>query len=184
MDRTSRIGLGICIALLIGLEIFYPTPPAKPKPAAVASTSPAAAAPAPHMTAATANPAAAPAPSVPVVEKFTVIENDAMKVTFTNVGAAITEIELKKHKADNGGNIVLNEQSHSNVLALSGWPGADAADFQEEDIPNGVSYSCDLPNGVKWQRTYAFSKYQETDEGMTGYLRVLFQKIARSLGQP
>jgi YidC/Oxa1 family membrane protein insertase len=184
MDRTSRIGLGVCLVVLIGLEFLFPTPPSKLKPAAVVSTSPAAAAPVPHMTAETANPAAASTPSVPVVEKFTVIENDAMKVTFTNVGAAITEIELKQHKADNGGNIVLNEQSHSNVLALSGWPAADTASFQEEDIPNGVSYSCDLPNGVKWQRTYAFGKYQETDEGMTGYLRVLFHKIARHLGQP
>ena len=152
MDRTSRIGLLICFVLFVGiqftLEKLYPTPPPKPRAAVTASTSPSsAAAPAAHMRAETVNStaAAAPATSVAVVEKLTVIENDAMKVTFTSAGAAITEIELKRHKADNGGNIVLNEQSHSNVLALSGWPGADTANFQEENLPNGVSYSCDLP---------------------------------------
>ena len=112
------------------------------------------------------------------------IENDAMKVTFTSVGAAITEVELKEHKADNGGHVVLNEQAHSNVLALSGWPGADTANFQEENLPNGAHFSCDLPNGVKWERTYTFGKAPERDAGMSGYLRVLFHKIARHLGQP
>jgi len=190
MDRTSRIGLLICLVLLIGVEFtlekLYPTPPPKPPSAATAPTSPSTAAPIPpaHMTAEAVNPTAAPTPAAPVVEKLTVIENDAMKVTFTSVGAAITEVELKRHKADNGGHVVLNEQSHSNVLALSGWPGADTADFQEETISNGVSYSCDLPNGVKWVRTYAFGKSTESDAGMSGYLRVLFHKIARRLGQP
>jgi YidC/Oxa1 family membrane protein insertase len=184
MDRTSRIGLFVCLVLLISLEFLFPTPPQKPKPAVAASTPPSAVAPVPAapVTSPAVNPTAPPAP---VVEKRTVIENDAMKVTFTSLGAAITQIELKQHKADNGGNIVLNEQSHSNVLALSGWPGADTANFQvEENLPNGVRFSCDLPNGLKWERTYTFGKISERDAGMSGYLRVLFHKIARRLGQP
>jgi len=186
MDRTSRIGLGVCLALLILVEFMYPTPPAKPRPPVPASTSATTTASAPptHMTAEPGSPTAPTTPPAPVAEKLTVIENDAMKVTFTSLGAAITEIELKLHKADNGGNIILNEQSHSNVLALSGWPGADAANFQEESIPNGERFSCDLPNGLNWQRTYSFGKAPEKDSGMSGYLRVLFHKIARHLGQP
>jgi len=188
MDRTSRIGLLICLVLLIGVEFtlekLYPTPPPKPRPAASAPATPSAVAPPAHMTAQAVNPTVAPTPPVPVVEKLTVIENDAMKVTFTSVGAAITEVELKQHKADNGGHVVLNEQSHSNVLALSGWPGADTANFQEDNLPNGVRYSCDLPGGVKWQRTYVFGKNPERDAGMSGTLRVLFHKMARRLGQP
>jgi YidC/Oxa1 family membrane protein insertase len=187
MDRTSKIGLFICLVLLIGLEFLFPNPPAKPKPAVAVSTSPSTVAPgtaAPVMAEAANPPNLPPAPAAPVVEKLSVVENDAIKVTFTTIGAAIKEVELKLHKADNGGNIVLNEQSRANILALSGWPGADTANFQEENIPNGVSYSCDLPDGVKWVRTYTLGKYQEKDEGMTGYLRVLFHKIARHLGQP
>ncbi|MCE0524085.1 MAG: membrane protein insertase YidC [Methylacidiphilales bacterium] len=185
MDRTSRIGLLICLVLLFALAFLFPAPPPKPVPPAAASTnSPTATAPPPQLTAQTASPTMAPAPSVPVVEKLTVIENDAIKVTFTSVGAAIKEVELKLHKADNGGHVVLNEQAHANVLSLSGWPGADTANFQVEEIPNGVRYSCDLPGGVKWVRTYTFGKNLERDSGMTGYLRVLFHKIARHLGQP
>jgi len=189
MDRTSRIGLLICLVLLMGVEItlekIYPTPPPKPRSEATAPASPTAVVPPAHITAQTVNSTVAPTPPpVPVVEKLTVIENDAMKVTFTSVGAAITEVELKQHTADNGGHVVLNEQSHSNVLALSGWPGADTANFQEENLHNGVRYSCDLSGGVKWQRTYTFGKDPERDAGMSGYLRVLFHKMARHLGQP
>jgi YidC/Oxa1 family membrane protein insertase len=185
MDRTSRIGLAVCLALLILIEFMYPTPPAKPHapvPVVAPGTVPA---PATHLTAEPGSSTTTPnQPPPPIAEKLTVLENDAMKVTFTSVGAAITEIELKLHKADNGGNIVLNEQAHSNVLTLSGWPGADTANFQEESIPNGMRYTCDLPNGVNWQRTYTFGKITEQDSGMSGYLRVLFHKIARHLGQP
>ncbi len=190
MDRTSRIGLLVCLVLLIGIQFtldrMYPTPPMKPRPAATASTAPSTAVPAPpaHMTSETVSPTLAPPPPAPVAEKLTVIENDAMKVTFTSVGAAITEVELKEHKADNGGHVVLNEQAHSSVLALSGWPGADTANFQQADLPNGVRFSCDLPGGVNWQRTYAFGRSTERDAGMSGYLRVLFHKMARRLGQP
>jgi YidC/Oxa1 family membrane protein insertase len=188
MDRTSRIGLFTCLVLLIGIQFtldrLYPTPPPKPRSAVTAPSSPSPVAPPAHMTAEAVNPTASPTPPVPVVEKLTVLENDAMKVTFTSVGAAITEIELKQHKADNGGHVVLNEQSHSNVLALSGWQGADTANFAEDNIPNGARYSCDLPGGVKWRRTYTFGKNLERDAGMSGTLRVLFHKMARRLGQP
>src|SRR5450631_2941464 len=138
MDRTSRIGLFVCLALLIGLEFtvdkFYPMPKAKPH---AASTATVAATPAnsPQITSAPGTPAAAPAP-VPaalLAEKFTVVANDAMKVTFTSLGAAITEIELKQQRADNGGNILLNEEAHSNILALKGWPGVETANFQVQE---------------------------------------------------
>jgi YidC/Oxa1 family membrane protein insertase len=187
MDRTSRIGLAVCLILLIGiqfsLEKLYPTPPPKPKPA-VTATSPTETVPAPaSMTSATPDATKVPVPAAPETAKFTDLENDAMKVTFTSVGAAITEIVLKQHRADNGGNVVLNEQSHSNILALAGWPGADEASFDSQAIPNGMAFSTTLPNGVKWQRTYTFGKSLESDTGMSGFLRVMFNKIARHLGQ-
>ncbi len=189
MDRTSRIGLVLCIFLLVAVQLtldkFYPAPPLKSPTALKASTPPStvASVPATHMTAEPGGPVPAPAPSAPIIEKLSVIENDAMKVTFTSAGAAITEVELKEHKADNGGHVVLNEQSHSNILALTGWPGADTVNFQVQENPTGVSYSGDLPNGVKWERTYAFGKNLESDTGMSGFLRVLSHKIARHLGQ-
>ena len=193
MDRTSRIGLLVCFVLLVAVQIaldkLYPPPPFKAHPVV---TAPAATgvnnappAPPPHMTSEAGAETPVPPSAPPVVEKLTEIENDAMKVTFTSLGAAITEVELKQHKADNGGNIILNEQSHSNVMALHGWPGADTVDFQaQENGGDGVTYKATLPGGLTWQRTYAFGKEAANDSGVTGYLRVMFHTIAVKFGQP
>ena len=119
-----------------------------------------------------------------MTQNFTHLENDAMKVTFTSAGAAITDIALKQHKADNGGPVILNERSHSNILSLGGWPGADTADFQSQEIPNGMSFTGALANGVKWQRTYTFGKPEENNSGMTGFIRSIFEWISTRLGHP
>ncbi len=195
MDRTSRLGLFLCLILLIGIQFtidkIYPTIPAKPKHVAAAVASPSTATPATTASSSTSEikPASATAtpalpPVAPVEEKISVLENDAIKVTFTSADAAIKTIELKQYKADEGGNILLNAQARSNVLALSGWPGADVAGFQVRDILDGLAYTSELPGGVKWERTYAFGHDEETHTGLGGYLRLLFHKIAVHLGQP
>jgi YidC/Oxa1 family membrane protein insertase len=191
MDRTSRIGLLICLLLFVGVEYTLEKlyPPQPPKPAGTpASTALTAASPAttPALTGGGETAKLTTAPSPQVAEELTTLENDAIKVTLTNQGAAIKSVELKEHKADNGGNIVLNEQSHSNVLALTGWMGADSLGFQKlpTSTPDQLIYAAVLPNGLKWQRTYAFGQNPERDAGMSGYLRVAFHKIARHLGQP
>jgi YidC/Oxa1 family membrane protein insertase len=187
MDRTSRIGLIVCVVLLIGSEFvfdkLYPAAPPKPHPAA--STNAASATPPALSQAVMTSPEGLPpvAPT-PAEEKISTLENDALKVTFTSVGAAIKDVELKLHKADNGGNIILNEQSKSNVLALAGWPGADTANFSAtEDLGNAITFSTDLPNGLRWQRKYTFGKETDHDSGLSGYLRVMFHKLAHRLGQ-
>jgi YidC/Oxa1 family membrane protein insertase len=128
-------------------------------------------------------------PTPPVVaEELTVLENPAIKVTFTNLGAAIKTVEVKdvnpQHK-DKPNPVVLNENAHANVLQLNGWPGADSLGFQlKESSASGLTYTASLPGGVTWERSYAFDQKQDADAGMSGYLRVLFNKMARSLGQP
>lgn len=189
MDRTSRIGLFACLILFIILQFvvdkYYPTPPLRQKPVATAPVPGTTALPAAHLSSATPNSPATVPPPASVPEKLTVLENDALKVTFTSLGAAITEIELKEQKADNGGHVILNENSHSNILALTGWPGADKASFQvQENDGEGLTYTADLPGGLKWQRTYNFGRSLEKDEGLSGYLRVMFHKLARHMGQP
>jgi len=201
MDRTSRIGLGVCLILLIVIQMtldkLYPPAPPKSK-AAVVATTPTAGIPAPatpNMTSTTSTTMASATPgstkvqvpaasAPPVVAKFTDLQNDAMKVTFTSAGAAITEIVLLQHQADNGGNVVLNEHSHSNILELGGWPGAGTASFDSQQIPNGVAFSTTLPNGLKWQRTFTFGKNLESDSGLGGFIRVTSRKVARYFGQP
>jgi len=186
MDRTSRIGLAICLGLFIFLLIS--TPPPKPKPVAT-STPVSAPTPALAMTSSGGpafsgtNPASAGAPSVPVVEHLTVLENDAMKITFTSVGAAIKGIELKQHQVNKTGNIVLNEQARENVMQLSGWPGADAVTFQvKENQPDGMIFSGELPGGVKWERTYTLGQEQDLETGMGAKLKAAFQWLSKKMG--
>jgi YidC/Oxa1 family membrane protein insertase len=162
MDRTSFIGLLVCVALIFWLNSYLAPPPHKPKVAATAtsaSAQPTSSNEAPPVItpgpggAATALVAPAPSPVLP--EQISSLENDDVKVTLTSHGAAIETIELKKQPAHPTGNIILNEQSRTNVLAVGGWSGADTLAFQvAANTPGGVTYSADLPSGVKWQRSY------------------------------
>jgi YidC/Oxa1 family membrane protein insertase len=191
MDRTSRIGLGVCLALFLLFTFlqnkYYPMPATLPKAAASTNAAPAApsapAATPPTLASAPTTPGQVPPPP-PVEERISTLENDAIKVTFTSIGAAIKEVELKTQKADDGGYIILNQQSYTNVLALSGWPGADTANFtSQQDLDNAITFTTDLPNGLHWQRKYAFGKEPDRDKGIGGFFRVMFHKLARHLGQ-
>jgi YidC/Oxa1 family membrane protein insertase len=171
MDRISVIGLIICVVLYFGLNYWlgsYPQPkphPATPVPttaAAAPTPAPNGAPPAISSTPGAAATAPVPAPVAP--EQISYLENDDIRVKLTSHGAAIEEIDLKQQKAHPSGTIVLNEQSRSNVLALGGWTGADAAAFQvTENLPGSVTYSSDLPSGLKWQRTYTLGAHYAFD---------------------
>ena len=162
MDRTSRIGVLVCLVLLFILW-FYSVPPAsklRPPAAALASANPAASGattntvaspPAAVAPAATAAPPAAP-------EQISVLENDYIKVTFTSNGGAIKHIELKKHQEGDHTNVLLNEQAHSNIGQLFGWPGVDTLAFQAQANGSQIAYTATLPNGVKWERAYTLGK--------------------------
>jgi YidC/Oxa1 family membrane protein insertase len=165
MDRTGRIVIVVCMLAMGALFYFYPAtlfkplPPAPPVPS-IATPSSLSSSPANGSTTAQAiNSTLTHAEPAPILEQLTLLENDSVRVTFTTHGAAIKEVELKKHKQDQTGNVVLNEQSHENVMDLSGWPGADTAGFQVKEVPpNGVVYSSNLPNGVQWERSYSLGK--------------------------
>ncbi len=162
MDRTSRIGVFACLILLLGLEFYfnkkYPAPTPPPAPAATASTAAQANSPSSSLTMQQTPSLPAQVRKTPVEEQLNWLENDDIKATLTTDGAAIKEIELKKHN-DNGGKIRLNQQAHSNVLQLNGWPGLDASAFQIKDSsPQGVTYQTQLPSGLTWERSYTLGK--------------------------
>ena len=50
--------------------------------------------------------------------------------------------------------MVLNEQSHNNVMEIQGWPGADSTAFTVQGMPTSLTYTATLTGGVKWTRTY------------------------------
>jgi len=183
MDRTSRIGLFICGMLLLAVFVYTTPPPPKPKPVTApvnASTSPTAQATPTLSAAPTATSNAQPPSTVP--EVTSVLENPALKVTLTSNGAAIKDIELKQHE-DGDGHVMLNDHAHSNVLSLAGWQGANNFTVKQNS-PDGVVYTTNLPNGVKWDRSYTFGPDHETNTGMSGGLRKLSRKIGEWLGQP
>jgi YidC/Oxa1 family membrane protein insertase len=159
MDRTSRIGVFVCLVVLAYLWwTIPPLPKPKPVPAtshALTATTAASALATPVAT--TAKGAAQPSsPSAP--EQLAFLENGTIRATFTSAGAAIKEVELKKHKEDRGGAVVLNENSQTNILQVSGWPEAESANFQVQQTANSLTYSSTLTTGVKWDRTYTLGK--------------------------
>ncbi len=189
MDRTSRLGLAVCLALFCALywaEETYYLPAHLPPKQHAASTNAAPENP-PSLTA--ANPApdqpiASTPPPPPVQETISTLENDAIKITFTSVGAAIKNVELKLQKADNGGNIILNREARTNVMALTGWPGADTANFTAQQDATSITFTTTLPSGLQWARKYAFGQEPDRYSGLGGFLRRVSHKIARMLGRP
>ena len=191
MDRTSRIGLAVCLILFLALyyvEDKYYLPATLPKHTAAASTNAAPGNP-PSLTAIPAQPGQAPAPAAtpapaPVQETISTLENDAVKITFTSVGAAIKHVELKLQKADEGGNIILNQESQTNVMALTGWPGADTANFTAQQDATSITFTTTLASGLQWTRKYAFGHEPDSYSGLGGFLRHVSRKIGHMLGRP
>ena len=166
MDRTGITAVLLCIVAFFALQLYlakyYPDLPHKVVPATVVhgSTTPGGAAPAaaanPTFSSTTVSETPAAAPSAP--EKLTFLENNYLKVTFTTKGASIKEIDLKKHKEGDKGDVILNENAHDNIMSLSGWPGADSSNFQVQGSTQAVTYTAAMPNGVQWTRTYALGR--------------------------
>lgn len=172
MDRTSWIAVVVCFLLLLAygpvVNHFYP--PA-PRPTAGNLTENATAAPAAPVTtpaapstgttapAATAEiaPAGNPVPSAPPTpEQRPVLENDFVRVEFTSHGGAIRTIALKKHQAESGQPVILNQAARTPLMNLEGWgPGTGLEDHTvEAATPSSVTFTRTLRPGLVLQRTY------------------------------
>ena len=134
------------------------------------------------MTSSKTSTANVPLPATPAVAKFTDLENDAIKVTFTSIGRGD-----HGNRAEAAQGRQRRQRGAERAVALQyprarGMAGRRTASFESKQIPDGVSFSTTLPNGLKWERTYTFGKNLESDTGMSGSLRVLSRKIARYFG--
>jgi len=134
MDRTSWIGVLVCLTLLFGWGWWNAKEAARiaaERPPAVADTAdastPAAAAAASAAAAAATPLESAPAPQAadaPTLEK-SVLENDYIRLHLTNQGASIQTAEMKKHPrhlGDESEVITINENGVHGVGALSPAP--------------------------------------------------------------
>jgi YidC/Oxa1 family membrane protein insertase len=71
-------------------------------------------------------PSATPAPATPSTpEKVQEVTTEAVRYTFTNHGGGIAKATLLKHKAENGADVILNENGDFPIGALSAKPGED-----------------------------------------------------------
>ena len=170
MDRKGVIGVVVCIVLYFAMQLvltrLFPAPlhPIVAKSASALTNSAGttnAGSVAPVLSEDNSSIPATPtngetklaAAPAGLAEKLDYLENNDVKITFTSRGAAIKSIDLKNHR-EGDRDVILNDQSRSNVLAVTGWPGADSAEFAVQHSNNALTYTGSLPGGVTWTRSY------------------------------
>lgn len=169
MDRTSWIGVIVCLTLLFGWGWWNAKEAARiaaERPARVAEVPPGAdpAAPAGGETS-SADPkspggavVAAQGPGAPALEK-TILENDYIRLNLTNQGAGIQTAEMKKHRRHLNEEplIAINENSRNGVGNLSPGPGQfDTANWTVvSKTAVSVAYETTTPEGIQFTKTYS-----------------------------
>lgn len=85
------------------------------------------------------------APLLPVVaaEQLTVVENEAMKVTFTSKGGYPRQVELKNYKRFDGTPIILGGEGHKLVYAIQTGTNQTAVTSQLDFATTGVTVNGD-----------------------------------------
>jgi YidC/Oxa1 family membrane protein insertase len=185
MDRKGVIGVVACIVLYFVLQLvitrmFPPVHRPLPVPGATSAMTNAASDSGPTPTLSSDN-ASTPLASTSgetkltpqtagLPEKINTLENDDVKITFTSRGAAIKWIDLKQHR-EGDRDVILNDQSRNNVMAVTGWPGAESTAFAVQSSPGALTYTGTLTGGVTWTRSYKLG---------TGYLLTAQDTLANS----
>lgn len=162
MDRTSWIGVLVCLALLFGWGWWNTKEAAKlaaqraAEAAKAPKVEPAKAGEAKPVDPATAPVVAASAPGTPAIETA-VLENDFLRLHLTNQGAGIRRAEMKKHPRHLEGAelIAINENASHPLASLS--PGPKQYDTSVWSVvaktKTEVTYETSAADGVKWRKT-------------------------------
>ncbi len=164
MDRTSWIGVLVCLALLFAWGWWNTKEAAKlaAHRAAEAAKTPLEADPPAQGTdvgnsaAPALEAAASAAPGAPKAETA-VLENDFVRLHLTSTGAGIARADMKQHPRHLGGTepIAINENSSHPVAALS--PGPKQYDLSTWTVAaksaEEVVYETTAADGLKWRKT-------------------------------
>ena len=106
MEKRMFIAAALSLGALFLWEAFFvPKPPARKPPVASPVEATAPASPAATDTAAVATPARPAAPAAPIAgtaEQSVVVENPVLRATFSNRGAVMTSLVLKRYTDDQG----------------------------------------------------------------------------------
>ncbi|MEX2579011.1 MAG: membrane protein insertase YidC [Verrucomicrobiales bacterium] len=169
MDRTSWIGVVVCVILLF-VWGWWSTQEAAKQAARQAAERAAQAerAPAevPEGQTRPGDPAEAPEDSAPsdpdevpeVAERKATLENEFVRLHLTNRGAGIRLAEMRKHKRHLKGNgvITINENAENGIGALSTGPGEfDTANWRIVDQSDrAVSFETETDDGLHLRKIF------------------------------
>ncbi len=166
MDRTSWIGVIVCLALLFtwgwwstkeAAKLAAQREVEKAKAAAVAKSEKGSPAAAEKGAAPTAAATAAPLPAGAPKAETAVLENDYLRIHLTSEGAGIQRAEMKKHPRQLGQSslIAINETASHPVGALSAGPKEYDNTIWTVAAKNAseVAYETTTPDGLKWRKT-------------------------------
>jgi YidC/Oxa1 family membrane protein insertase len=176
MEKRTLIALVLALVILFGFQYFFspkeqPAPPKEAAPSKEAVQGKAEQAPAKPSAAGTPK-AEVPAPSpTPKVTKTYVVETPLLKVTFSDLGGAITSVRLVKYKEKIGfpeGKELFEDikpYQHMPILVESqnGAAATDATIFAPDkkdltikDASETITFTGALTNGKKVKKSYTF----------------------------
>lgn len=186
MDRQAWIAVCLCIAGLIGWQIYtlqHPRPlPARvvASPTPMASAVPKAGTPAASPAASTApqpnEPVATPTPA-PFADKIATLQNGDLQLRLTNRGGGIAEAVLPKHKAENGQPLRLNAADRVPIGAILEKPAdPQLAEFTVVPAKAGsVQFERTLPRGVTLRKIFTLPAPPNEKDNYVAQLEVEFQ---------
>lgn len=188
MDRTSWVAIFLCVAGLIGWEV-YVSKERMPQPAASAATA-ASATPAPVVSP-SATPAATPSP-IPTpeiasfAEKSETLRNSDMELHLTNRGGGISEVVFLDQVDDKGAPVRLNTPAHVPIGAFVEIPGSAALpEFSVTRQGDSVVMTRAASNGLSVKKTFSFPPTSEKRDNYLVSLDVeLKNTSAARLQQP
>ncbi|MEM9016276.1 MAG: membrane protein insertase YidC [Verrucomicrobiota bacterium] len=171
MDRTSWIGVVVCLALLFFWG-WWSTKEAAKRAAEEEARAAEAAKRAPAETDSEKTSGFATETETPGTEAVTsagavtvathVLENNAVALHLTNRGAGIQTAELKEHarKLEGGGFITINENASQAIGTLSGGPGDfDTTNWSvKETTPTRAVYTTQTEDGFEFTKTFSFDE--------------------------
>jgi len=156
---TTIIGFVLVAVILIGSQFLLrpkrtaPQPvaaPVQPQPQPAETTRPSAPTPVP-----TAAPTLAPLSAEPAPESIVVLENDLLRVEFSNIGGAVTSARMKKYDADivPSGKYLLGTA----VLLPQGWFSTAATPMRVASTDSSVTFTA-RADSLTLTKTYTLRK--------------------------
>ncbi|MEO8044373.1 MAG: membrane protein insertase YidC, partial [Spartobacteria bacterium] len=189
MDRQAWIAIALCIAGLIGWQVYMVKHPAVPPAKVLASPSPA------STVANTSSPGASPgstesrlagavspneptpAPkAAPFVEKTTTLRNADLELLLTNRGGGIADAILPRHKGENGAPVKLNPHPDLPIGAIIDKPAAPLLEeFTVTAGEGNVQFERALPNNVMLRKKFSLSAPPNGKDNYVAQMEVNFQ---------